>query len=79
MLAGDLFFAAVNLSRHLDVNPEAALARANAKFDRRFRMVEGYVSAGGNPWNTYSPEELDELWNRAKAECSSDAPGSSEK
>ncbi len=67
---GDLFFAAVNLARHLQVNPEAALALANGKFERRFRMIEGYVSEKGLPWSAYSLEELDELWNRAKTECS---------
>ncbi len=66
---GDLFFASVNLARHLGVNPEAALARANGKFDQRFRRVEGYVAADERPWSSYSAEELDGLWNRAKGDC----------
>ena len=66
---GDLFFAAVNLARHLGVNPEAALARANGKFDKRFRRVEGYIAADERPWSSYNTEELDGLWNRAKADC----------
>ncbi|NLB82763.1 MAG: nucleoside triphosphate pyrophosphohydrolase [Synergistaceae bacterium] len=76
---GDLFFAAVNLARHLGVNPEAALARANEKFDKRFRRVEGYVAADERPWSTYSADELDGLWNRAKTEISPESSRETEK
>ena len=37
---GDILFAAANLARKLDIDPEAALRRATAKFERRFRRVE---------------------------------------
>lgn len=76
---GDLFFAAVNLARHLNVNPEAALARANGKFDQRFRKVEGYIAADERPWSSYSPDELDRLWNRAKIACSPESSVETEK
>ena len=76
---GDLFFAAVNLARHLNVNPEAALARANGKFDQRFRKVEGYIAADKRPWSSYSPDELDGLWNRAKIACSPESSVETEK
>ena len=44
---GDLLFVMANLARHLKVDPEAALRRANAKFDRRFRAIENSLRAEG--------------------------------
>ena len=65
---GDLLFAVANLARQLDVEPEAALQAANAKFSRRFKAVEGKLSAAGK-----SPEEsnlgaMDALWDEVKRE-----------
>jgi ATP diphosphatase len=62
---GDLLFTAVNLARHLKVDPESALRAANAKFRRRFAAME---SAAGNTeaLAASTPSELDLLWNRAK-------------
>ncbi len=69
---GDLLFTAVNLARHLKVDPESALRLANAKFRRRFGAVER--SAGGyDALRSLSSEELDALWNRAK-ELNSEVP-----
>jgi MazG family protein len=64
---GDILFALVNLARHKGINAEVALARANAKFEKRFRQVE--IMAGGKPQN-FTLEELDEFWNKAKMGCS---------
>ncbi len=64
---GDLLFASVNLARHLSVNPDAALGRANSKFAGRFREVERLVADSSRPWSSYTPEELDQLWEEAKA------------
>jgi XTP/dITP diphosphohydrolase/ATP diphosphatase len=62
---GDLLFTAVNLARHLKVDAETALRTANAKFRRRFAVME--KSAGGfDALGSLSPEDLDALWNRAK-------------
>jgi ATP diphosphatase len=62
---GDLLFTAVNLARHLDLEPEFALRAANAKFRRRFNAIE---SAAGTPeaLRASTPEELDQLWRTAK-------------
>jgi ATP diphosphatase len=58
---GDLLFAVVNLARHLNIEPEAALREANAKFERRFRAIEktpGFSDMG--------LDEKEELWVEAK-------------
>ena len=64
---GDLLFAVINLARHLDVDPEAALARANAKFERRFRAIEQGLHAdlGIGPEDA-TLEEMEERWQAAK-------------
>jgi XTP/dITP diphosphohydrolase/ATP diphosphatase len=62
---GDLLFTAVNLARHLKLDPEFALRAANAKFRSRFRVME--EQAGGTQALASStPEALAELWRRAK-------------
>jgi len=65
---GDLLFAVVNLSRHLQVDPEAALTRANRKFERRFRLMEQTLLAAGQPLESLSLDELETAWQRAKAD-----------
>jgi len=63
---GDLLFAVVNLARHLDVDPEAALVAANRKFERRFRDMERAVLASGRKFSELSLETLDQEWRAAK-------------
>jgi MazG family protein len=63
---GDLLFAAVNLARHLEVDPEAALRQANAKFERRFRAIEQALGASGRRLEDASLDEMEALWQRAK-------------
>lgn len=63
---GDLLFAAVNLARLAHVHPSAALARANAKFSRRFRALERLASERGTVWGQATLEELDRLWDEVK-------------
>jgi XTP/dITP diphosphohydrolase/tetrapyrrole methylase family protein/MazG family protein/ATP diphosphatase len=63
---GDLLFMAVNLARHLNVNPDAALSRACSKFAARFQKVERDAASQGLHLNDCTPEELDALWNKAK-------------
>jgi ATP diphosphatase len=64
---GDLLFAVVNLARHLDVDPEAMLRATNQKFERRFAAIERALADRGKSPQTASLEEMDELWNEAKA------------
>ena len=63
---GDLLFAVVNLSRHLEVDPENALAGANAKFERRFRAMEANIAAEGLDFRALTLESLELHWRKAK-------------
>src|SRR5580692_5494926 len=63
---GDLMFALVNLARHVGANPEMALRRANAKFERRFAYIEHALASQGRTPDGASLEEMDALWNEAK-------------
>ncbi len=65
---GDLLFSVVNLARHLRIDPEAALRRANGRFVRRYRHVERELARLGQPAAGAPPELLDRLWAAAKAE-----------
>jgi len=63
---GDLLFAVVNLARHLDIDPETALTRANYKFERRFRDMEDDITSDGKRIKDYGVELLDKYWRQAK-------------
>ena len=63
---GDLLFVAANLSRRLDVDPEQALRRANAKFERRFRAMEAEATADGVIFAELGLEEQEAYWQRVK-------------
>ena len=63
---GDLLFAAVNLSRHLDCSPEEALRKANLKFERRFRAVEDKLRQQDKDFSDTSLIEMDVLWDEVK-------------
>jgi ATP diphosphatase len=64
---GDLLFATVNLARHLEVDGESALRQANAKFERRFRAIEEALRARGRRLEDASLDEMEALWQAAKA------------
>lgn len=64
---GDLLFVVTNLARHLQIDPEAALRAANAKFTRRFRAIESALAAHGKRPEDSDLAEMDALWNDAKA------------
>jgi tetrapyrrole methylase family protein / MazG family protein len=63
---GDLLFVAVNVARFLGVDPESALRRSNAKFNRRFRYVETTIKGQGRELRRVPLAEMDALWNEAK-------------
>ncbi|HHH41858.1 MAG TPA: MazG family protein, partial [Chloroflexi bacterium] len=63
---GDLLFAVVNWARWLDVDPEAALREANARFARRFRWMEARVRELGLDMKAMDLDELEALWQQAK-------------
>jgi ATP diphosphatase len=64
---GDLMFAVVNLGRRLGVDPETAMRRVNAKFERRFRAVEAALAAEGRRPQDATLAEMDAIWNAEKA------------
>ncbi len=78
---GDVLFTLVNLGRKLDLDAEEALRTANAKFERRFRHMEGLARAKGLSLEGLSPAAWDALWAESKrasisiSAASRDAPG----
>ncbi|SLN16087.1 Nucleoside triphosphate pyrophosphohydrolase [Roseovarius albus] len=65
---GDLLFVMANLARHMNIDPESALRRANAKFTRRFERIEALLAQSGKAPHDSDLEEMDALWDQAKAE-----------
>jgi uncharacterized protein YabN with tetrapyrrole methylase and pyrophosphatase domain len=61
---GDLLLAVANLARKLEIEPEAALRRATAKFERRFRALEALARERGIGRD---PDALEELWDQVKS------------
>ncbi len=64
---GDLLFALVNYARYINVDPESALERTNKKFTRRFEFIENQVNKSKGDLKQMTLEEMDELWEKAKA------------
>lgn len=65
---GDLLFACTNLARKLGIDPEGALRRGTAKFERRFHRVEALLAAMGRSPEAADLDEMEALWGRTKAE-----------
>jgi nucleoside triphosphate diphosphatase len=63
---GDLLFAAANLARKLDVDAEAALRSANAKFERRFRGMESLAAQRGVIFADLNLDAQERLWQEVK-------------
>ncbi len=64
---GDLLFTVANIARKVDVNPEEALQSTNRKFMRRFESMESAVRERGQNLDQLELEEMDKLWDEAKA------------
>lgn len=64
---GDLLFVMANVARHLAVDPEAALRKANAKFTRRFNGIEDELYLRGKTPAQSDLAEMDAIWNRIRA------------
>ena len=63
---GDVLFTAVNLARHLQVDPETALREANNRFEQRFRFIQTRLAEEGGDLESASMQRMDELWEQAK-------------
>lgn len=70
---GDVLFTVANLARHLKLDGELALRRANAKFRRRFAAME---ASAGDELDSLSPAELESAWAEVKSKESHAAPES---
>jgi ATP diphosphatase len=64
---GDMLFVMANIARHLKLDPETALRKANDKFTRRFTYIERRLSEMGKTPEESSLEEMDALWNEVRA------------
>jgi MazG family protein len=64
---GDVLFTIANVARKMDVNAEEALQSTNRKFTRRFEWMEARVRVRGQNLDQLTLEEMDELWDKAKA------------
>jgi MazG family protein len=63
---GDVLFALANLCRHLEIDPEASIRRANRSFERRFAHIEKRVAKQGGDWSRFDLAALDTFWDEAK-------------
>ena len=63
---GDVLFSCVNLSRHLNVDPETALRKSCRKFEKRFRALEVFIQGEGLTVDSATLEQLETAWQSAK-------------
>ncbi len=63
---GDLLFAVANLARHMDIDPDEALASTNAKFRKRFGHIETSLEKNGKSLKESNLDEMESLWQEAK-------------
>jgi len=71
---GDVFLAMVNLARHLGVDAEAALRKANSRFESRFRLMEAAATEEGSCLEDENLDQLEQRWQSAKRQLSANSP-----
>jgi XTP/dITP diphosphohydrolase len=64
---GDFLFSVINAARLYKLNPDNALEMTNRKFINRFNYIEAHSIKVGKPLKDMTLEEMDKLWNEAKA------------
>ena len=64
---GDFLFSVINAARLYKLNPDNALEHTNQKFIRRFNYIEEHSIKAGRPLTEMTLDEMDALWNEAKA------------
>ena len=63
---GDLFFAIINLSRRLNLDPEQTIRKANKKFTTRFNEMENFIEDNKLKWHNLKKHDFKNLWNKVK-------------
>jgi len=63
---GDLLFSTVQLTRHLDLDPEKCLRDSNSKFIKRFQLMEKIIKDNGHNIENLNQKEMDKFWDEAK-------------
>lgn len=71
---GDIFLTVVNLARHLHVDAEAAVRKANSRFENRFQLMEIASEADGSRLRDEEPGLLEQRWQTAKQQLASNVP-----
>ncbi len=70
---GDLLFAALNISRYLQIDPETSLRRANRKFTERFNKMEKHFAEQGRRLKDIDLDEMEEVWQSIKSSPNGDS------
>ena len=63
---GDLFFTIINLSRHLNLDPDQTIRKANKKFTTRFNEMENFIEDNKLKWHNLKKHDFKNLWNKIK-------------
>ena len=64
---GDVLFSVVNLSRHLNLNPEKILKLSIEKFSKRFKRIETDLKSKNIQMQSLTLDELDKIWEKNKS------------